>query len=187
MLEESRFDPNAVSWVGARGLMQVMPRTGRELGLEPLDDPEVSVLAGIRYMDWLRDRFPERLPVDERMWFSLASYNAGLGHVRDARRLADDVVAPLWDRNLHLQVGRFVELRTPPGSSPGPPGEPGIVRAQQPSLHELVEMEGRELSRDSHVPGGLVARNRPRRPPDKQVHTPAKPLFQGADGICSLP
>ncbi|WP_286807217.1 MULTISPECIES: transporter substrate-binding domain-containing protein [unclassified Marinimicrobium] len=89
MYQESRFDPAAVSWVGAKGLMQVMPRTGNELGLSPLDDPEVSVHAGVKYMDWLRYRFPERLPVDEQMWFSLAAYNAGVGHVRDARRLAD--------------------------------------------------------------------------------------------------
>jgi membrane-bound lytic murein transglycosylase F len=88
MYQESRFDPDAVSWVGARGLMQVMPRTGRELGLSPLDDPEVSIHAGVRYMDWLGERFPDRLPVDERMWFSLAAYNAGIGHVRDARALA---------------------------------------------------------------------------------------------------
>lgn len=88
MYQESRFDPEAVSWVGARGLMQVMPRTGRELGLKPLDDPETGIHAGTRYMDWLRDRFPEHLPVDERTWFSLAAYNAGIGHVRDARRLA---------------------------------------------------------------------------------------------------
>ncbi|RFA29274.1 lytic transglycosylase F [Alkalilimnicola ehrlichii] len=89
MYQESRFDPDAVSWVGARGLMQVMPRTGAELGLQPLDDPEVSIHAGVKYMDWLRYRFPERLPVEEQMWFSLAAYNAGVGHVRDARRLAD--------------------------------------------------------------------------------------------------
>ncbi|WP_341938655.1 transporter substrate-binding domain-containing protein [Marinimicrobium sp. C2-29] len=89
MYQESEFDPNATSWVGAKGLMQVMPRTGQELGLTPLDDPEVSVHAGVKYMEWLRHRFPERLPVDEQMWFSLAAYNAGVGHVRDARRLAE--------------------------------------------------------------------------------------------------
>lgn len=89
MYQESEFDPSATSWVGAKGLMQVMPRTGRELGLNPLDDPEVSVHAGVKYMEWLRHRFPERLPVDEQMWFSLAAYNAGVGHVRDARRLAE--------------------------------------------------------------------------------------------------
>jgi membrane-bound lytic murein transglycosylase F len=39
-------------------------------------------------MDWLRDRFKEDLAVADRLWFSLAAYNAGAGHVHDARRLA---------------------------------------------------------------------------------------------------
>lgn len=89
MYQESRFDPAAESWVGAQGLMQVMPRTARELGLAPMDDPETGVAAGVRYMAWLRERFPDHLPVDQRTWFSLAAYNAGVGHVRDARRLAE--------------------------------------------------------------------------------------------------
>lgn len=88
MYQESEFDPEAESWVGAKGLMQVMPKTGKELGLSPLSDPEVSVHAGAKYMDWVRDRFPADLPVDERVWFSLAGYNVGVGHVRDARSLA---------------------------------------------------------------------------------------------------
>ncbi|WP_347330339.1 transporter substrate-binding domain-containing protein [Marinimicrobium locisalis] len=89
MYQESEFDPDAVSWVGAEGLMQVMPRTAKELGLYPMDNPKISVHAGVKYMEWLRYRFPERLPVEQQMWFSLAAYNAGVGHVRDARRLAD--------------------------------------------------------------------------------------------------
>jgi membrane-bound lytic murein transglycosylase F len=88
MYQESRFDPNAKSWAGARGLMQVMPRTARELGVENLKDPEQGIIAGVRYLSWLRDRFESELPVRDRMWFALAAYNAGAGHVRDARRLA---------------------------------------------------------------------------------------------------
>jgi membrane-bound lytic murein transglycosylase F len=86
--QESRFAPDARSFAGARGLMQVMPRTAESMGFTDLDDPETSIHAGIRYMDWVRDRFEPELPVRERMWFTLAGYNAGPGHVRDARRLA---------------------------------------------------------------------------------------------------
>lgn len=88
MYQESRFDPTAKSWVGALGLMQVLPRTAKELGLTDLRDPETGLHAGVKYLDWLRKRFEPELNVADRTWFALASYNAGVGHVRDARRLA---------------------------------------------------------------------------------------------------
>ncbi len=88
MFQESRFNPEARSFAGARGLMQLMPRTARELGYSNLGDPEVSIAAGVEYLDWLWDRFPGDLPLEERIYFTLASYNAGYNHVRDARRLA---------------------------------------------------------------------------------------------------
>jgi membrane-bound lytic murein transglycosylase F len=88
MYQESRFDPGARSWAGARGLMQVLPRTARELGITDLSDPREGIRAGIEYLDWVWDRFPNELDPAEHMWFTLAGYNAGHGHVRDARRLA---------------------------------------------------------------------------------------------------
>lgn len=88
MYQESGFDPAARSFAGAVGLMQILPSTGEEMGLDDLHDPETGILAGIRYLDWVRDRFESDLSVKDRMWFTLAAYNAGPGHVRDARRLA---------------------------------------------------------------------------------------------------
>ncbi len=88
MYQESRFDPNAVSWVGAQGLMQVMPATGKQLGFTELHEPEVGIHAGVKYMDQLLDRFDPKLPMEIRVHFALASYNAGYGHLLDARRLA---------------------------------------------------------------------------------------------------
>ena len=88
MYQESKFNPNAKSFAGARGLMQVMPRTGRELGYTNLTNPEDNVAAGMAYMHWLELRFPGELDLQERIYFTLAAYNAGAGHVRDARRLA---------------------------------------------------------------------------------------------------
>ncbi|MCP4187195.1 MAG: transporter substrate-binding domain-containing protein [Gammaproteobacteria bacterium] len=91
MFQESGFNPKAKSPTGARGLMQLMPRTARSMGIKKIDDPDHSILGGIRYMDWLRDRFDNELPIAERLWFSLAAYNAGVGHVHDARRLAKNL------------------------------------------------------------------------------------------------
>ena len=88
MYQESRFNPKAKSPVGARGLMQLMPRTAKAMGVKNVSDPAHSIRGGIKYLDWLRDRFPDDLPLSERLWFSLAAYNAGVGHVHSARRLA---------------------------------------------------------------------------------------------------
>lgn len=88
MYQESRFDPNAKSWAGALGLLQVLPRTARELGLHDLHDPETGLHAGIKYLNWLMQRFEPELNLADRTWFALAAYNAGVGHLRDARRLA---------------------------------------------------------------------------------------------------
>ena len=88
MYQESKFNPNAKSFAGARGLMQVMPRTAQQFGFDNLFEPDNNIAAGLAYMDWLHDRFPGSLPLDERLFFILAAYNAGAGHVRDAQVLA---------------------------------------------------------------------------------------------------
>ena len=88
MYQESRFDPEARSWAGALGLMQVLPKTARGFGFDNLHSPEEGIHAGIKYLAWVRDRFEPELSVKDRMWFALAAYNVGQGHVFDARRVA---------------------------------------------------------------------------------------------------
>ena len=86
--QESRFNPRARSWAGAIGLMQIMPRTARELHVDP-DDPEQSVKGACRYLSRLDEAWQESVArQEERIKFTLASYNVGLGHVQDAVRLA---------------------------------------------------------------------------------------------------
>ena len=88
--QESRFDARARSWAGARGLMQVMPATGRQFGIEDLYEPERNVEAAARFVEYLEGFWAERIAdPDERLRFLLASYNVGPGHVEDARRLAE--------------------------------------------------------------------------------------------------
>jgi membrane-bound lytic murein transglycosylase F len=91
MYQESRFDPLASNSTGASGLMQMLPKTAQELGVEDLKDPEQAIASGVQYLDWTRDRFSKDLPVQEQIFFSLASYNAGFGHVKDAQRLASQL------------------------------------------------------------------------------------------------
>ncbi len=91
MFQESSFNPGAKSWVGARGLMQVMPDTGKQVGETKLFDPETSVRAGLKYLQWLYRKFEGKgISPENKMWFTLASYNAGLGHVYDAQDLAEE-------------------------------------------------------------------------------------------------
>ncbi|MCI0750291.1 MAG: transporter substrate-binding domain-containing protein [Flammeovirgaceae bacterium] len=88
--EESRFQPKDESWAGARGLMQLMPATAREFGAENPDNPKQNIRAGVNYMKYL-DRYWSKTVLDslERLPFVLASYNVGLSHIIDARKLAE--------------------------------------------------------------------------------------------------
>jgi membrane-bound lytic murein transglycosylase F len=89
MYQESRFDPAAVSYAGARGLMQLLPAAAEQVGVEHRDDPAKNIRGGIRYLNYLRSRFEESdLPLEVRTWFTLAAYNAGYNRVSQARRLA---------------------------------------------------------------------------------------------------
>ncbi|WP_295802273.1 transporter substrate-binding domain-containing protein, partial [uncultured Microbulbifer sp.] len=98
MYQESTFNPKAKSWVGARGLMQVMPDTGKQVGEKNLYDPETSVRAGIKYLEWLHRKFEDKgITPENMMWFTLAAYNAGLGHVYDAQDLAEEKG---WERKV---------------------------------------------------------------------------------------
>ena len=89
MYQESRFNPAARSRFGAYGLMQMMPRTAEQMGVTNLADPEEQIRAGAQYMSWLDSRLPSSLAIADRLAFSLAAYNAGYGHLQDARRVAE--------------------------------------------------------------------------------------------------
>ena len=101
--QESRFHPKKRSWSGAEGLMQLLPRAAREVGVDgKLTDPETSIKAGVRYLRRMIDLFDPKLPLQTRIRFGLASYNAGRGHVLDARRLArrQGLSADVWYGNV---------------------------------------------------------------------------------------
>lgn len=87
--QESRFKPTARSWVGATGLMQIMPATGRQFGVTRLTDPEENIRGAVKFLDYLTKYWTKHISdPGERLKFILASYNTGIGHVEDAQRLA---------------------------------------------------------------------------------------------------
>ena len=87
--QESGFDPQAVSSMGAMGLMQLMPSTADAMGV-PRDkrfDPEQNIAASTRYIRKVSQSFSDIKDAEERIKFTLAAYNGGVGHVQDAQTL----------------------------------------------------------------------------------------------------
>lgn len=113
--QESRFNPVAVSPVGAVGLMQIMPGTGREMahrtGVDgPLTSPLVNVLYGTAYDRRMLDIWSSPRSPEERLELAHASYNAGAGHIIKAQRLAGGHLQWATIRLcLHRVTGRHAE------------------------------------------------------------------------------
>jgi membrane-bound lytic murein transglycosylase F len=88
--QESRFKPEARSWAGATGLLQLMPATAKEFGVRNSRDPEDNVQGAVRFLNWLINYWEDKIADEgERLKFVLASYNCGAGHVEDAQRLTE--------------------------------------------------------------------------------------------------
>lgn len=105
--QESNFKPTAESWAGAKGLMQLMPKTARSYGITNLTDPDMNLLAGTKHLKWLKKYWANKIPNEtERTKFVLASYNVGTGHVSDARKLAEKYGKNpnIWDDNVDIYI-----------------------------------------------------------------------------------
>lgn len=88
---ESRFDNNVVSWAGAKGIMQLMPKTAQAMGVEgdDINNPDRNIFAAAKLLKHLDDALKSRVPdSNERINFVVAAYNCGLGHILDAIALA---------------------------------------------------------------------------------------------------
>ena len=86
--QESQWEPLATSETGVRGFMQLTEETARYLGVADRLDPRASVLGAARYLRDLKARLPARIAEPDRTWLALAAFNIGLGHLEDARVLA---------------------------------------------------------------------------------------------------
>jgi membrane-bound lytic murein transglycosylase F len=101
--QESGFDAEAESWIGAYGLMQVLPESADMFHILDYRNPRENIQAGVSLLKWLDDHFKAEVPDStERVKFVLAAYNVGLGHVQDAQRLAEkyDRIPIVWNNNV---------------------------------------------------------------------------------------
>lgn len=129
--QESHFNPEAQSWAGAVGLMQLVPETGYRFGAENLNDPRQSIMAGVNYLRFLDNLWAKTIEDrDERIKFVLASYNVGLGHVVDARELAKkhDKDPQKWEGNVEY----YLLMKSKPDFFRDPVVESGYCRGEEP-------------------------------------------------------
>ncbi|MGD2138688.1 MAG: transglycosylase SLT domain-containing protein [Gammaproteobacteria bacterium] len=124
-IAESGLDPDAASEVGARGVMQIMPSTYREIREQnphfpEVDQPRWNIAAGIYYDRQLYDKWRSPPPGEERLYFAFGSYNAGYGRIVQASRRAQEnpgswhAVRPFVPPQTRYYVRRIRRLMTEP-------------------------------------------------------------------------
>lgn len=85
--QESHWNPHARSYTGVRGMMMLTLTTAKQMGIKSRLNAEQSIQGGAKYFKQMIERMPDRIPYPDRTWFALASYNVGLGHLNDARKI----------------------------------------------------------------------------------------------------
>ena len=85
--QESKWNPDASSSAGAKGLMQLTVKSASEARVTDPADARQSIFGGARYFHYVYAKIPARIPEPDRTWFALAAYNIGYGHLEDARVL----------------------------------------------------------------------------------------------------
>jgi len=138
--QESRFYPEARSWAGAYGLMQLMPHNAQKYGIDSLSPPEEQIKAGVKFIKLLDKQFLDKIEdKSERTKFVLASYNAGIAHVYDARRLAEkyDKNPNVWNDN----VDYFLRNKSKPEFYSDSVVKYGYCRGEEPYnfVYDILE------------------------------------------------
>ena len=87
--QESQWNEQAVSSTGVRGIMMLTEDTADQLGVKNRLDAQESILGGARYLIALMASLPRQITSPDRIWMALAAYNLGMGHLQDARALAE--------------------------------------------------------------------------------------------------
>ncbi|MDD2324155.1 MAG: transporter substrate-binding domain-containing protein [Bacteroidales bacterium] len=110
--QESGFRTDQRSWVGAWGLMQLMPETMEHLGIDSTATAEEQIIAGVNYIASLDKELRKQVPNDyERRKFVMAAYNVGIAHILDAIRLTEKYGGDpeKWDGNVNYYLRKKAE------------------------------------------------------------------------------
>jgi membrane-bound lytic murein transglycosylase MltF len=114
--QESRLDQRAKSAVGAIGVMQVMPATGRDMKTGDIRQLEPNIHAGVKYVRFVQDQFFQDEPMDElnKTLFAFASYNAGPGRIQQLRALAAKrgLNPNVWLNNVEVLAAQKIGAET---------------------------------------------------------------------------
>lgn len=148
IFQESNFEAQAVSWAGAFGLMQLMPATAAQYGLDTTANDQENIMAGLALLKDLEDLWKDKVSdPDERLKFILASYNVGAGHILDARQIARQLgLDPdKWTGN----VEECILLKSKPEWYRAPEVRFGYCRGVEP--YEYVREVGRAYSHYQQV------------------------------------
>jgi len=114
--QESQLNQNAKSPVGAIGVMQVMPATGKEMKVGDITETEANIHAGIKYMRWMIDQYYDKEPMTklDKALFAFASYNAGAGRISQLRKEAAKrgLDPNVWFQNVEYVVAEKIGQET---------------------------------------------------------------------------
>ncbi|RZS93944.1 transporter substrate-binding domain-containing protein [Aquimarina brevivitae] len=137
--QESRFKNDSQSWTGAQGLMQLMPSTALSLGVNNLNDPAQNIKGGITYLQQNYEKFTEVKDSLQRIKFTMAAYNCGYYHIKDAQFLAqqENLNPHIWDDH----VEKMVLALTYPSNYNKPGVKYGYVRGIEPVNYVKQIME----------------------------------------------
>ncbi|WP_226960558.1 membrane-bound lytic murein transglycosylase MltF [Sulfurimonas paralvinellae] len=86
--QESHWNPRAKSFTGVRGLMMLTKRTAKILGVKNRLNPKQSIVGGTRHLNQMMKFVPQGVEGENRLKYALAAYNVGMGHIKDAQKLA---------------------------------------------------------------------------------------------------
>ena len=86
--QESHWNKDAVSYTGVKGIMMLTKNTAKDMKVKDRTNPRDSIYGGAKYLKKMLDKVPNYINDKDKIWFAIAAYNIGYGHVMDAVELA---------------------------------------------------------------------------------------------------